>query len=280
MGSSEPKADGFDERAWRRLTGSFAWPTVALLVAVLVLHVGSWWACVVLRWPLAFGVVLNAVVAYLAFTVHHEAAHGNIDGRKGSAGLADEVAGWISGVLLLSPFPAVRVLHLRHHGVTNDPATDPDMWVAVDGPVRLAARCLTIIPHYYWHFLFGPTSTTKSARIALPKTIAGIVGLLALGGVLWWAGLGGWALWLWVLPAFLGTGFLAFAFDYLPHVPFDSRERFLNTRVIEGRTLNVVLLGQNYHLMHHLYPRVPFYRYLACFHLMRPLLERKGARID
>lgn len=181
---------------------------------------------------------------------------------------------------MLAPFSAVRVLHLRHHGVTNDPATDPDMWVAVEGRGKLAARCLSIIPHYYWHFLVGPTSRTKSARSALPSAVGGIAGLLSLGAVLWAAELGPEALWLWVVPAILGTGFLAYAFDYLPHVPFDSRERFLNTRVVQGRVLNVVLLGQNYHLMHHLYPRVPFYRYLACFQLMRPLLERKGSRIE
>ena len=280
MAQARAEAGAIDERAWRRFTGTFAWPTLALLVAVLGLHGLSWWACVVWGWPVWAGVALNSVVAYLAFTVHHEAAHGNIDGRKGSAGLADEVAGWISGVFLLAPFPAVRVLHLRHHGVTNDPETDPDMWVAVEGPTKLAARCLSIIPHYYWHFLFGPTSKTKSARQALPAAVVGIVGLLAVFGALWSAGLGTWALWLWVLPAVFGTGFLAFAFDYLPHVPFDERERFLNTRIIEGRALNVLLLGQNYHLMHHLYPRVPFYWYVACFDVMRPLLERKGSRIE
>ncbi len=274
----EPEA--IDERAWRAFTGTFAWPTLLLLPAVFALHGLGWLGCLRWGWSPWVGALLNTVAAYLAFTVHHEAAHGNIDGRKGGSGLADEVCGWLSGVFLLAPFPAVRVLHLRHHGVTNDPETDPDMWVAAQGPVRLALRCVTILPHYYWQFLFGPTRQTKSAREALPAALVGMLGLLALLAATLWAGVGGWALWLWVGPAFAATGLLAFAFDWLPHVPFKSRERFLNTRIIESRALAWVLLAQNYHLIHHLYPRVPFYRYVACFERMRPLLERRGSPIQ
>ncbi len=34
-----------------------------------------------------------------------------------------------------------------------------------------------------------------------------------------------------------------------------------------------------YHLVHHLFPRVPFYRYGTCFHALRPDLEARGADI-
>ena len=44
--------------------------------------------------------------------------------------------------------------------------------------------------------------------------------------------------------------------------------------------LNTLLLGQNYHLLHHLYPRMPFYRYAACFRAVRPVLEAERARIE
>ncbi|MFM8265706.1 MAG: fatty acid desaturase [Acidimicrobiia bacterium] len=39
------------------------------------------------------------------------------------------------------------------------------------------------------------------------------------------------------------------------------------------------MLGQDHHLIHHLYPRVPFYRYRALYHEIRPSLEQNVARI-
>jgi len=50
---------------------------------------------------------------------------------------------------------------------------------------------------------------------------------------------------LWIVPALLAVGLLGFAFDYLPHRPQDSTQRYLDTRVYPSAVLNVVLLGQN-----------------------------------
>ena len=44
--------------------------------------------------------------------------------------------------------------------------------------------------------------------------------------------------------------------------------------------LPLLTMWQSYHLVHHLYPRVPFYRYGLCFDDLRPDLEEHGARID
>ena len=43
--------------------------------------------------------------------------------------------------------------------------------------------------------------------------------------------------------------------------------------------LTTLLLGQNYHLIHHLYPAVPFFRYGACFREIRADLAVRGAPI-
>ena len=40
-----------------------------------------------------------------------------------------------------------------------------------------------------------------------------------------------------------------------------------------------LLLSQNYHLVHHLMPRVPFYRYGPLYRDLRPELERHGSTI-
>jgi fatty acid desaturase len=61
---------------------------------------------------------------------------------------------------------------------------------------------------------------------------------------------------------------LALAFDFLPHYPHqaqceDAPFRCTSNRVGMEWLLTPVLLYQNYHLVHHLYPTVPFYRYIS-----------------
>lgn len=86
----------------------------------------------------------------------------------------------------------------------------------------------------------------------------------------------------WVLPARLAIFLLAFSFDYLPHRPHRvtaAENRFLATRIVDSRVLEVVLLAQNYHLIHHLYPAVPFYRYRQVWTAEEHVLREKGAPI-
>jgi len=83
----------------------------------------------------------------------------------------------------------------------------------------------------------------------------------------------------WLGPALIAIVFLALTFDFLPHYPYDSRERFFDTRIYPGRLLNALLLGQNYHLIHHLWTTIPWYRYQRAFRAVRPELEARGSRI-
>ena len=84
---------------------------------------------------------------------------------------------------------------------------------------------------------------------------------------------------LWFGPALIAIVFLALTFDFLPHYPYDSQARFLDTRIYPGRLLNAILLAQNYHLIHHLWTTIPWYRYQRVFDAIRPELEARGSRI-
>lgn len=59
---------------------------------------------------------------------------------------------------------------------------------------------------------------------------------------------------------------------------FGGRTLVLEALVFPGA--NFLLQGQGYHLIHHMAPSVPYYRYEAVFRGMRPLLERNTARIE
>ena len=90
------------------------------------------------------------------------------------------------------------------------------------------------------------------------------IALIATGNVVTW-------LVVLFIPSRLAMIFLAWAFDYLPHHglhhrPPEDRLKTTRNRVGRERLISPILLYQNYHLVHHLHPIVPFYRYLAVWH--------------
>lgn len=103
--------------------------------------------------------------------------------------------------------------------------------------------------------------------------------LLALVGL----GLAGFfweALLLWYLPARIGLFVVFFVFAWLPHYPHDERGRYRDTRITLFPGSTLLIRGQDHHLLHHLFPRVPHYRLPRLFRKIRPILEGQGARIE
>jgi beta-carotene hydroxylase len=228
-----------------------AWPTLFVLVAALAL----WAIAFALPGPAPLAIALATLAAYAVFTPLHEAAHRSLARPR----LVNEIAGRLASIPLLGPFPAVRYLHLEHHKHTNDPAADPDHYSG-RGPAWLRPlRWLTQDLHYY--------ATYAVRRRPLRERIEVIATLLVMYGTaiaLTAMGHGRAVLLGWLLPARLAVGILAWAFDYLPHRPHvvTAREdRYRATHAVPGRWLAIASFGQSLHLVHHLYPGVPFYRY-------------------
>lgn len=269
---------------WKANSGQLAWPTVALAMVALGTHLGVLLAHAQGQLGDGLAFAIAALAAYVGFTPLHEASHGNVAGREKKARRLDDLVGWLSGLQLMAPFPAFKVLHLRHHGQTNHPEHDPDMWVAARGrsaPTRALSvllRCATLLPHYYVNFFVGDASRSKAARTQRSAVIVASLAMLILVGLAVHEGYGGTLLFVWVLPAWLATSLLGLLFDWLPHRSHDVRGRYHDTRAIDA-PLGIPMLGQHLHLVHHLYPRVPFYLYRRVFDRLRATLEQKGARI-
>lgn len=232
-----------------------AWPS--LLVTAVAL--AGWLAALglgavgQLPWPLA--VLACWAAAYAAFTPLHEAAHRVVTRRR----WGNELVGRLAGVPLWAPLPAFRYLHLEHHKHTNEPGADPDAWSG--GPWRwsLPLRWLTQDVHYYAVYLRAGRPRGElvetMATFALQGGAAAVAIALGYGRELLLFGL---------LPSRLAIGTLAFAFDWLPHRPHvvtAKEDRMRATLIIEGRLWCWLTFGQSLHLVHHLYPGVPFYRY-------------------
>ena len=82
---------------------------------------------------------------------------------------------------------------------------------------------------------------------------------------------------LWIIPARLTFLYLAIFFAWLPHFPYEHTDRFRNTRITLFPGSGWLLLQQDRHLIHHLYPSIPWYRYRAAHRELASLLTEQGA---
>lgn len=269
--ASEARIDPDTARRFELPAGGTAWPTVALFLGALVVQAGSTWAALAGWLPAPLAVLVNAAAAYSQFTVVHDAAH-----RSASRwGPLNEALGYGAAFVLFGPFEAFRRNHLHHHAHTNDPAEDPDFWVAGATLWGTAWRCFTLHEMHYWNY-FTRLARRDGVYARTWSTLVVMAAVLA-----WGASAGrGWSLLLyWMLPAQLAGTALAFLFDYWPHRPHRARGRLKDTAVIAPRWLDPPFLSQNIHLLHHLFPTVPWYLYRRAFTALEPGIRAEGGLV-
>lgn len=267
---------------WRSYVGKVAYPTLILAVTLLGMYGTTIYAGIKGMIPLWLCCIINTILTYVLFTPLHEAAHGNISGKNKGMKSVEEAIGWLSGLPLTVPLPMFQHIHFTHHSNTNDEEKDPDYWVASRNPFLVVLKCFTIIGDYYY-FFFKETNNQLATPRTKKRFIASVIGLVFIYAVLaFWVMKMSWIypLMLWLVPAIIASAFLAFAFDWLPHHPHGVQQRYLDTRIILFPGLTFLLISQNMHLIHHLYPNIPFYKYGAAFRKMRKDLEAKGANIE
>jgi fatty acid desaturase len=177
----------------------------------------------------------------------------------------------------MAPFPAFRLVHLTHHRHTNDPIRDPDMWSGGGSPwtwpLRWATQDLYYYAYYFRHRAERPRKEVAAVVLGVVTLASLLVTLVALGH-------GTSVLLFWVLPARLAIVLLALAFDFIPHHPHDvlqADDPLRASSILEKRWLTPFMLGQNYHLIHHLYPGIPFYGYGTAWWALREKLVARGA---
>jgi len=261
------------DRAWLGAPeGTWINPTIWLLVGSLgALALGSS-AYATGLWPAWAVIALHAVALYVIFTPLHESMHG-VAHRDGAV---NERIGRIAGALLTITLPVFRAVHYEHHSHTNDPCRDPDFVVSRQPRSLLPLWCIGLVITYRVHF-YG-RGLTRSRRdwweaVAYDAgQVELIVAAIATGMMT--------TLWtLWIAPLLLAILFLGFAFDFLPHYPYDSDTRYYDTRIYGGAMLNAVLLGQNQHLVHHLWTTIPWFRYRPVVSQIYDRLVARGCRI-
>ena len=237
--------------------------------------------------PLWLGMILNSLILYADQTPLHEACHGNIAGKDSRYLWINHLVGYVCGTLLLHEYKAFRYMHLAHHRDTNNPEIDPDHWVAVENPFLVFWRCMTIVfwyQRYFWrHIAFhAHIPGMRPLTIHIVVMYALYYGL-ALGLALY----GYWreVLMLWIFPHIIGSALIIYFFAYLTHKPHEVHERYRDTNIfwVKGKMMepivNWLYMFQNFHLIHHLFPRIPFYLYPRAFRSLKPVLDHERAHV-
>jgi ring-1,2-phenylacetyl-CoA epoxidase subunit PaaE len=241
-----------------------AWPTVALLFVAYGIFGLSTYAFIHGNLSLVWAIVFNSLAAYISFTPTHEASHHSVSSNH-------QLNEWVGRVAtaLQSPVPffrAFRYLHMQHHRFTNDKTKDPDVYVGT-GPWWLLPFKWLSLDLSYLYFYSRPSVFLKRPKGERLDLLGAFVFGAGVITAVTWAGWFEYYVLLFVVPGRITALFLAIAFDFLPHFPHEAQgqdQRFQSTSNRAGMEwlMTPLLIFQNYHLVHHLYPTVPFYRYL------------------
>jgi beta-carotene hydroxylase len=183
------------------------------------------------------------------------------------------------------PYEAARLTHYEHHKHTNDPDLDPDINTRSDSGWRMVVKDigsqLQTVPKINIAYAkalerIGSDDARRAGAVLL---IYALVTNALLFGFAW----AGYALevaaivW---LPRIVGGVYIRFFLSWAPHHPGADLGRYRNTRGFRSRLGNILTMGMQYHIIHHLYPRMPLLRHPAAFRALRPILVARGCRLD
>jgi len=255
-------------------------PTLLLFFGGLVLWCTATWLVLARIAPPVLTVPLHAIVTFTMFTVVHESAHH----AAGKLTWVNETLGRLAMpfVAAYGSFPFLRFIHSEHHRNTNeDSSTDPDAWTSQGAWWQLPFRWVTLD---VWYTVFYATRARSRPGTERAETVVAMTFSLAFAATMLACGHGWELLVIYVLPQRLGMAVLAWWFDWLPHHGLPAakpRDRFGATRVRVGLEwlMTPIMLCQNYHLVHHLHPAIPFYRYLRAWKDNREAYLSRGIPI-
>lgn len=242
---------------------------IALFPLVLMDILPLW-----LAFPIA---TLNVMLAYLP---SHEAQHNIIAGRGRPLRWLNELVGHVSTIPLVYPYRVLRATHMEHHKHCNDPEKDCDIDINASSTGGFLLKTLRNLQ---------PSSRRGSAYARTLERIGqsqlmmdAVIMKTAYTVILFsmaWTGHAIDAFFLWWLPKLIGETYLTYYLSWAPHTPGVDQGRYRDTRAFKSRLGNVLSMGMQYHIVHHLYPRIPLSLTPAAFRELRPILQRRGCEL-
>lgn len=223
-----------------------------------------------LAFPIA---TLNVMLSYLP---SHEAQHNIIAGKGQPLRWLNEFVGHVSTIPMWSPFRVLRHTHMEHHAHCNDPALDPDYSVHAKSDWHFLWNSILSRQPFYGDDAYPKAlMRTGHGNILIDAIAYNVIYLLVLF-TLAWTGYAIEAALLWWLPKHIGITYIRYYLSWAPHHPGKQTGRYGDTRAFKSKLGNLGSMGMQYHIIHHLYPRIPLSLNPSAYRELKPILERKG----
>lgn len=238
----------------------FSAPQIVLSALALGLFGGASAAAVLHLIPLWAAMIFNFVAVYLAFTPLHDASHRAVS----SSPALNDAIGVVVGQLLLPGInmTAFRAIHMDHHRFVGQEGRDPDTaFVTPPKYIGLPYLMFADVQWALWYAKYGRHywSRKVAAYIALLLVVLVAIHAAFLLSPYWKE-----FLLLYVVPQRMGLGVVAYTFAHIQHpdgLTWD-KEPFQSTMYIGGNSpLRRLLFGQEEHIIHHVVPHVPWFKY-------------------
>ncbi len=259
------------------------WPTLVLIVACY-----AGWAATTLwlaAWSLPLAIVLTALFVALQSSLQHEVLHGHPFRNQ----RLNETLVFLT-LNLAIPYKRFRDTHLEHHrdAMLTDPYDDPEtnyidpvIWERMPQALRALMQLNNTL---LGRMLLGPLigqirfmwEDFELIRAGDRKVLRGWLrhGIAVAVVLVWVLAISAMPLWAYALAAYGGLSLLRLR-TFLEHQAHDSARG--RTVVIEDRGLFALLfLNNNYHVVHHMHPRVAWYKLPALFRSNRDKYLRRN----
>ena len=258
----------------KSLSQRFQWEMIAIGIGQATIFLSLWPLTLMGFIPLWAGFLIATLCACLAYLPSHEAQHGNYSRGNPKKRWIDSLVGNFTLITLIYPYEILRVTHMKHHAYTNHPEKDPDYDNQHASSVaKLAIQVLdgTSVDYSKYEEVFAEDAAfqkgfKKGALIGLTYRAVLMIAVFLLPLH---------TLFLWWLPAKLGTVYTTTFFSWYPHLKTEQG-RYKDTRFWQHWMPRYINHSMQLHFIHHLHPSIGHYDEPRAVEALKPFLIARG----
>ena len=258
----------------KSLSQRFQWEMIAIGIGQATIFLSLWPLTLMGFIPLWAGFLIATLCACLAYLPSHEAQHGNYSRGNPKKRWIDSLVGNFTLITLIYPYEILRVTHMKHHAYTNHPEKDPDYDNQHASSVaKLAIQVLdgTSVDYSKYEEVFAEDAAfqkgfKKGALIGLTYRAILMIAVFLLPLH---------TLFLWWLPAKLGTVYTTTFFSWYPHLKTEQG-RYKDTRFWQHWMPRYINHSMQLHFIHHLHPSIGHFDEPRAIEALRPFLIARG----
>lgn len=278
---SEPELRKLENKIARKHSGMFPYEIVIWAFGNMAVWLAVWALVLTSAMPLWLGFIIATINLSLVYLPTHDAQHDIIARPGQKLRWLNELVGHATSWIIIYPFQVLRVTHMDHHRHANDPELDPDITTQADGPwqaIWLSIRERQPNGKRAGDYLAALARNGREDLI--PLAIGYRIVFVIVISALAWSGYALEAFFLWWLPYQISMTYLLFFLSWAPHHPHSRQGRYRDTRNWRSKVGNILSMGMQYHIIHHLHPYIPLVRTGAAYYDMKPILKARGCDME